>query len=282
MAELSNDQMREVAMVLENDWDFYRDYIRQACAIERRSYIASAAGRLRKRGDLGVTPSRVDREHLMRYFDKIWDMDPPSRAYDDDRRHLPDRDFYADDEPDHPAAPAATRAENHEAMCRIISARVEEINANLTAIESAFGTTTIRLEPGQPGFEQITKPAQPSGIFQESTMSQIITIRTVTTTSTNAKENEVKTYVNGSDIKNLTTAQIYGLISDAETLVETLSKIKSKPLQLQAEIEAHKAGVASLVAHLDERYLAENPDAKPARKARAVKVEGNVAAQTNA
>lgn len=107
----------------------------------------------------------------------------------------------------------------------------------------------------------------------EFNMTNIITIRTVTTVSTNVQENKVTTFVNGTDINSLTSAQIYCLISEAEDHVARLSKIQNKPLQLQAEIEANQKGISALVAHLDERFKAENPDyvetkaAKP-RKAR--------------
>lgn len=120
-----------------------------------------------------------------------------------------------------------------------------------------------------------TSSAISQTISESNTMSKIIAIRTVTTVSTDKEENSVTTFVNGTDIKNLSNAQIYGLISDAEELVATLGKIQNKPLQLVAEIAAHREGINALVRHLDERYLAENPDAsaaKPKAKAKASKV----------
>lgn len=153
------------------------------------------------------------------------------------------------------------------AMRDQIVGHLQKAASHFAKVDAAFAQTT-----GKP--QSQTSPAL--GKTLESNMNAI-NIKTITTNSTNAKENNVQTLVNGADIKTLGTNQIYALISDSETLIETLSKIKNKPMHLQAEIDAHKAGIDALVKHLDERYLAENPDAvvaKPAAKRRAaIKVE---------
>jgi hypothetical protein len=53
------------------------------------------------------------------------------------------------------------------------------------------------------------------------------------------------TLVNGVDASKMTNAEIFDLI-------EALKKIKAQPKKLVAEIAEREAGIAALVAHLDQ------------------------------
>ena len=71
------------------------------------------------------------------------------------------------------------------------------------------------------------------------------------------------TYVNGVDINNFTSAELYDLIAREEAQIRKLSDIHHKPVMLQQEIERRQAGIAALVAHLDSITVVANPvDAK--------------------
>lgn len=70
---------------------------------------------------------------------------------------------------------------------------------------------------------------------------------------------ETKTFINGSDAKNFTSAQVYDMIAAQEASIEKLDAIQNKPKSLQAEIAERRAGIAALVAHLDAQFDAANP-----------------------
>jgi hypothetical protein len=57
----------------------------------------------------------------------------------------------------------------------------------------------------------------------------------------------------GTDVDTLTNPQIYDLIASQEAAIKKLEVIENKPKRLQKEIEARKAGIAALVAHLDKK-----------------------------
>lgn len=317
---LTNTQLTEIALCLENDGDFYRRFTQFHAASSTYRLINDTLMTMRRDGTLGsgMLESVHERELLRYHLAENWDV---SHNLDDrERADIEDRykDFYSrpdDYDPDnvevkvkvHDPEPVwkAVTVDLSHAEIRALAAsadsyqlqgeiaghmakatfRLDKVEAALPdGFKTATPTGRWTCSEGEtrsfhsalPSLQQIpkTKPADIGTTSEFNTMTKIITIRTVTTVSTDTKENSVTTYVNGIDIKTLTSAQIYGLISDAETLVDTLSKIQNKPLQLQAEIAAHKAGIAALVNHLDERFKAENPDyveakATKPRKARA-------------
>jgi len=297
---LTNTELTELAMCLENEGKFYSSFINLKSAGVAYSLILTHTKLLRLAGHIPYHESGDERELLRYYLAQTWEI---NQVLDDaNRRHIDDRykDFYSredDYDPDnvkvkvHDPEPAwkAVTADLSDLEMRALAVSADSYQLQgeiaghaaraqffLDKVEAALSdgfktaTTTGRMSSSMPDFQQLPKSNQPKpadiGTTSEfNTMTKIITIRTVTTVSTDAKENSVTTYVNGTDIKTLTSAQIYGLISDAETLVDTLSKIQNKPLQLQAEIAAHKDGIAALVKHLDERFLAENPGHLPAK-----------------
>ena len=71
------------------------------------------------------------------------------------------------------------------------------------------------------------------------------------------------TYVNGVNVDNFTSAELYDMIAREEAKIRTLEAIENKPVMLQQEIERRRAGIAALVAHLDSITPVANPvDAK--------------------
>lgn len=71
------------------------------------------------------------------------------------------------------------------------------------------------------------------------------------------------TYINGVNVDNFTSAELYDMIAREEAKIRTLEAIENKPVMLQQEIERRRAGIAALVAHLDSITPVANPvDAK--------------------
>ena len=75
-------------------------------------------------------------------------------------------------------------------------------------------------------------PPSPTTAPKETSMNKPITVTTIT-------------LVNGVDASKMTNAEIFDLI-------EALKKIKAQPKKLVAEIAEREAGIAALVAHLDQ------------------------------
>lgn len=61
------------------------------------------------------------------------------------------------------------------------------------------------------------------------------------------------TYVNGTDINNFRSADLYDLIAREEDQIRKLEAIENKPVTLQQEIARRRQGIADLVAHLDSQ-----------------------------
>ena len=68
------------------------------------------------------------------------------------------------------------------------------------------------------------------------------------------------TYVNGVDVNNYSSAELYDLIAREESKIRALEAIDNKPVMLQQEIARRKDGITALVAHLDSVTA---PQAKP-------------------
>lgn len=72
-----------------------------------------------------------------------------------------------------------------------------------------------------------------------------------------AKENpvsikvETKTFVNGTDVKTLTTDQLYGYIATAENEIKKLEGLKNKPRKLQERIDELQNGIDKLIEAVD-------------------------------
>jgi len=76
LTRLNGEQLREIALVLENDGAFYKSF---PCAINtassKRDAINDACTRLHRRDELGVPlPDKYSREILRRYFTARWDL----------------------------------------------------------------------------------------------------------------------------------------------------------------------------------------------------------------
>ena len=69
----------------------------------------------------------------------------------------------------------------------------------------------------------------------------------------NAIEITTKTFINGEDISKMTDSRIYEVIAEQEAHVESLEKIKNKPVRLQREIERCNAGIEALVTFLNSK-----------------------------
>lgn len=64
---------------------------------------------------------------------------------------------------------------------------------------------------------------------------------------------ETKTFVNGTDVSEMSDAAVYSLIADQEAVIAELEKIKTKPKKLTEEIAKRQAGIDALVGYLDSK-----------------------------
>ena len=62
-----------------------------------------------------------------------------------------------------------------------------------------------------------------------------------------------KTYVNGTDIKDLTDTDLFGIIAEQETAMEYLRKIDHQPQKLVKQLAGMEATIAELIKLIDER-----------------------------
>lgn len=62
-----------------------------------------------------------------------------------------------------------------------------------------------------------------------------------------------KTFVNGTDVKDMTDAQVYDLIAQQEAAIKELEKIEAKPKKLVAELARRREGITALVEYLDSK-----------------------------
>jgi hypothetical protein len=66
----------------------------------------------------------------------------------------------------------------------------------------------------------------------------------------------VKTLMNGIDLATLDKSQVFDIIAEQEGEIAKLSKIENKPIDLEREIAARKAGIQKLVDHLNAKTAA--------------------------
>lgn len=59
------------------------------------------------------------------------------------------------------------------------------------------------------------------------------------------------TFANGADISKMADGEVFNLIAEQEAEIEALKKIKAQPKKLVEEIAKREAGIAALVAYLD-------------------------------
>lgn len=80
------------------------------------------------------------------------------------------------------------------------------------------------------------------------------TPRTPATTTENAMNIKItnKTYVNGTDIKELNDGEILQMLRDADKQIATLSELTPVPKRFQKKIDELKAGKEALLNLLDE------------------------------
>jgi hypothetical protein len=64
---------------------------------------------------------------------------------------------------------------------------------------------------------------------------------------------EHKTYVNGTDVANLSTDAIVCIISESEKTIDRLNALRAKPKAVQTKITQLQEGIDALVKLLDER-----------------------------
>lgn len=76
---------------------------------------------------------------------------------------------------------------------------------------------------------------------------------TATTFNTNAPAVETKTFIYGTEAKNVKEDEIFNAISALEAQIETLEAIKNKPKALVKKIAGLKADIEALVKLSDER-----------------------------
>jgi hypothetical protein len=66
---------------------------------------------------------------------------------------------------------------------------------------------------------------------------------------------EHKTYVNGTDVANLSTDAIVCIINESENTIDRLNSLRAKPKAVQTKITQLQEGIDALVKLLDERSI---------------------------
>ena len=84
-----------------------------------------------------------------------------------------------------------------------------------------------------------------------------VTLPTLSTTKAQAMTKtitvEQRTFINGTDARSFTDAQLYDLIAQQEAAIADLDKIQNKPARLVDEIAKRKAGIDALVSFLNAK-----------------------------
>lgn len=87
-----------------------------------------------------------------------------------------------------------------------------------------------------------------------------VTLPTLSTTKAQAMTKtitvEQRTFINGTDARSFTDAQLYDLIAQQEAAIADLDKIQNKPARLVDEIAKRKAGIDALVSFLNAKDAA--------------------------
>ena len=99
-----------------------------------------------------------------------------------------------------------------------------------------FMDIDVRFPKATPNLGTIAALITPSP--KETTMNQAIVITT-------------KTFANGTDVSTMSVSDVYEMIAAQEASIAKLEAISAKPKKISAEIDARRAGIAALVAHLD-------------------------------
>lgn len=264
---LTREQLREAALVLQNEGDFHAHYCtkgsRMAAPYGRRGSIYNA---LRKYVKHLWSPS-TERcaEALRLYLDSAWgipivrDPDYPDICYDfmeddvapprfnwmslPDGAHMVDKTGRIWVKGPHPCA-NWVRTRNPDHFVGYLQAH-EQASAPDWEVWQSDGTTPS----GAPAYALVnynlppTQPSTPTPEQEQPTMIDSNAIVTITT----------KTLVNGHDVADLTNTQIYEIIAAQEAAIERLQGLKSKPKKLVEELAARQAGIEALVAAVDSR-----------------------------
>lgn len=247
-------ELHEVAITLENDGKFYRDYQgSRAFYGRRRNLIGSSASRAGCKVNI-----QADREQLRRYFD---DTIGGAMNYDDENTdneldHLPTIEFWKDEVRNPPERPPD------------LTPRIKALQTylergygggggsfNLDDYKRCLAEMKLTIEEANAFCDKPITAQEPDVAITYNHIRQPVTETTETaeTIMTKAIEITTKTFVNGADLANLADAQVYELISAEEARIKELNNIENKPKKLLAEIAKRQAGIKALVDHLDSK-----------------------------
>lgn len=269
-------QLEEIALVLENESKFHREYAtkrpgRNDTYGRRRAIIADWLVTTRTTWAVprvNTWPRWVgqnaveDRDQLRRYFDERYGIpqneinkyaDIPSLMVEDLSEPTKEPPMTWKEE----LAAARVRGATIQ-MLRDSGTWVDERTEGMTSdYDFSLRQAKYRIKPGTDPLEQplpvhvpgcpipIPSPEylaewQASQQPQESTMTKPIEIT-------------ITTFVNGTDISKMADGEVFNLIASEEAVIEDLKKIKAQPKKLVAEIAKREAGIAALVAYLDSK-----------------------------
>jgi hypothetical protein len=276
---LSREQLREVALQLENDGNFHAHY-------RTRSH-REASPHIRRE-----TFYRALQDH----FPRLWKSSAEScveslRLYFDDRWGIPYVDGRVAPSPQHPPdwprPPGPANAERAVKLREysLLPAGTQVIlrsgdtytlgphplakHVRFMSHSPIFGWKTAHADRVNPDWGQWP----PCGISETEGASEWDIVgyfpssvpqlqlepepqpETITMTTSSASPIAIvtKTFVDGVDASTLTAAQIYERIAAEENTIERLSAIKTKPKALVKELATRQAGIEALVAVLDAR-----------------------------
>lgn len=236
---LTHDQLDELALILENESEFYRAYqrVKNATFGQRRSAISNYF--YERRGKKLPHPDIEARDQLRRYFDDRYEFD---QSETNKYAHIP----YWRDPVEKKTLDSYAKLKAAHAAGQVIEISAESGNW-ITAVKPRFTLPLDRyrikaeidahVDRANEHFQRVEDALNPT---KETTVSKPIEITT-------------KTLINGADITGMSDAEIFSLISNQEAEIEALEKIKTKPKKLVAEIAKRQAGIAALVAYLDSK-----------------------------
>jgi hypothetical protein len=275
---LDNRQMREAALLLQNDSTFYVEYVKHAQATNaerRRRYICRALQGSSEA--LWHKSCGHDVEQLRRLLDAQWGLAPANTDGDlPALRNAPDRKFWADEPSfDYSKLPDGAILFTEKGM-RFIKGQPPGCNPYSDAAVigycldaqgkfdgwqdwTADGATDTSDSPLRlVGYELV--PTTDARINAETAAMRddpnhplplLTTNETTMTTSTAPITIITQTLVNGTNVDTMPKAAIYQLIADQEAEIERLGQIKNKPKALKEELAKRQSGIDALVVHLD-------------------------------
>jgi hypothetical protein len=282
---LSREQLREVALQLENDGNFHAHYRtrshREAPPHTRRETFYRALQNHFPR--LWKSSGESCVESLRLYFDFRWGIPHVDGWVAPSPHHPPDWPDWPD-WPRQPSAPAAERAlKLRDYSFLPAGTQVVLRSGDVYTLGPHPLAEHVRWVPHNPIFGWKTTHADrvnpdwghwpPCGVSEVEGVSQCDIVgyfpssvpqpelepepqpETITMTASSVSPIAVvtKTFVDGVEASTLTAAQIYERIAAEEATIERLSAIKTKPKALVKELNTRQTGIEALVAVLDAR-----------------------------